>query len=111
MVNQTAKGTRWRYAVTTYLRQRGHVVIVTPNGAAGDDLDVRVLGATVARLSVEAKDWSKFSPATWLAQAKANAGSRVPVVFVKQRGKSSAGEGFVLMTGEAFADLLDRVRS
>ena len=58
---------------------------------------------------MEAKSAAKVELAGWLDEAEreaANAGAAVGVVWFKRRGRTSPGEGFVLMTGEQFADLL-----
>lgn len=101
-----AKGTHWESAIVSYLRDRGwvHAERRTLNGTR-DRGDVAGLPGVV----IEAKNAAKVELAGWTDEAlreAGNAGADLGVVWFKRRGKTSAGDGFVLMTGETFAGLL-----
>ena len=101
-----AKGTFWESAIVAYLQAAGwvHAERRTLSGAH-DRGDVAGLPGVV----IEAKNAAKVELAGWLDEAEreaANAGAAVGVVWFKRRGRTSPGKGFVLMTGDQFADLL-----
>ena len=72
----------------------------------GDDLTAR-RGPLV--LSVEAKDQRRFDLAAWIAQAERNCppGS-VPIVVAHRPGRADPEDGYVVMSGSAFADLISQ---
>lgn len=102
-----AKGTRAESAVVAYLRDRGfiHAERRALNGAKdlGD-----VTG--IPNVVIEVKNQNRHSFSEWLDEAEVereNAGADVGAAWVKRRGKGSAGDWFVVMTGETFASLLE----
>ena len=100
------KGTAWESAVVDYLRAQGwpHAELRNLSGAK-DRGDI----AGVIGVCIEAKNQARHSLAEWLDEArveKANAGAAVGVVWFHRRGKSSAGDGFVLMSGHQFVEML-----
>ena len=99
------KGTAFENAVVDYLRLNGWIHAERRALAGKNDRgDV----AGVAGVCIEVKS-AKFEPGRFVAETvaeQANAGARVGAAWVKRRGKASAGDGYVLMTGEQFVQLL-----
>lgn len=100
------RGTRWETTIVDYLRANGfpHVERRAPGGAK-DRGDI----AGIPGLVVEAKSASRIDLATWAREVeaeRANAGAAYGVVWAKRRGKADAGQGYVVMDGAAFAQLL-----
>ncbi len=101
-----AKGTRWESAIVEYLRGTGfiHAERRALNGAR-DLGDVTGIPGVV----IEAKSQVRHSLAEWVDEAeqeRANADADIAAVWVKRRGYTSAGSGYVVMDGETFAYLL-----
>lgn len=100
-----AKGTRWESAVVTYLQGKGwpHAERRALRGKH-DRGDI----AGVVGVVIEAKSAARVELASWLDEATAEAhhGADVGVVWFKRRGRTSPGDGFVLMDGETFMRLL-----
>jgi len=100
------KGSAAERAVVTYLRERGWTAAERRlAGAALDRGDIAGIPNTV----IEVKDCGKTELAAWIAEAereRANDGANLGVVWHKRRGKGSAAEWYVTMTGAQFADLL-----
>ena len=106
MSREKAKGSAWERQVVEFLRARGW-----PNaerraaGAVKDRGDI----AGVVGVVIEAKSCARMELAAWLREAQVEAlndHARLGVVWVKRRGKASAGDGYVVMDGETFAALL-----
>lgn len=100
------KGTAWESKIVDYLRDLGwvHAERRTLSGA-NDRGDIAGLPGVV----IEAKSAARVELAAWQDEATreaGNAGASVGVVWFKRRGNTSPGSGFVLMTGDQFADLL-----
>lgn len=101
-----SKGTRWETAIVDYLRAHGapHAERRATAGAK-DRGDV----AGIPGLVIEAKSHTAMNLAGWLDEAeaeRANDGAGLAVVWHKRRGKTSAGDGYVTMTGATFVQLL-----
>ncbi len=99
-------GTLWETAVVNFLREHGwpHVERRTLGGAK-DRGDI----AGIIGLVIECKNAARILPGPWLKEAHAerdNDGADLGVVWAKRRGKSSAGDGYVVMDGHTFAHLL-----
>lgn len=100
------KGTAWESAVVAFLREHGwpHAERRALSGAR-DRGDVAGLPGVV----IEAKAAKALDLAGWAAEAeveRVNDGADLAAVWVKRRGKASAGDGYVVLTGAAFAALL-----
>jgi hypothetical protein len=100
------KGTSWEGAIVDYLRGTG-----TPHaerralGGAKDRGDI----AGIPGVVIEAKSAARLELGSWLAEAEAervNDGAALAVVWHKRRGKTSAGDGYVTMTGATLVQLL-----
>lgn len=101
-----AKGTRWESAIVAFLRVAGFVQAERRAlGGARDRGDV----AGIPGVVIEAKSAARLDLAGWLAEAEAervNDGAVYGVVWAKRRGKASPADGYVVMSGRAFVELL-----
>lgn len=101
-----SRGTAWNTAIVDYLIQQGwpHAERRALNGNQ-DKGDV----SGVIGVMIEAKAEKRLSLAEYIEETlveQANAGARVGVAWIKRRGKASAGDGYVVMTGAQFTELL-----
>jgi hypothetical protein len=101
-----AKGTAWESAIVDYLRANGapHAERRAMNGAK-DRGDLAGLPGVVC----EAKSAARLELGSWLAEAEAerdNDGAAIGFVWAKRRGKTSAGDGYVIMSGATLVALL-----
>lgn len=99
-------GTAWESTVVGYLRGRGWTYAERRalSGHA-DRGDV----AGVPGVVIEAKATKRVELAAFLDQAAVEAGhdgADLGVVWLKRRGRASAGDGFVVMDGHTFTRLL-----
>jgi len=106
MTASRAKGTAWESKIVDYLRGTGvpHAERRAANGSK-DRGDI----AGIPGVVVEAKSAARVELAAWLAEAeteRANDGAALAVVWHKRRGKTSAGDGYVTMTGATLIQLL-----
>ena len=101
------KGTAWETAIVTFLRDhRFHYADRVPLSGNKDRGDVTVGYGGPA---IESKNQNRLSWAEWLDEAKqeaVNAKAPFGVVWAKRRGKGSPRDGYVLMDGAAFVQLL-----
>jgi hypothetical protein len=100
------KGTTWESAIVQFLRDNG-----VPHaerralGGAKDRGDI----AGIPGVAIEAKSAARIDLAGWIDEAEAervNDGADVGVVWIKRRGKTSPGAGFVILTGDQLVQLL-----
>lgn len=99
------KGTRWRHAVQVFLEAAGYATTARPWMEAGDDITAT---RGMLALSVECKDHRALNLAGWVDQAERQAPrDAIPVVIAHRLGKASAEDAYVIMSGRAFADLLE----
>ena len=106
MSRSRAKGTSWESNIVDYLRTAGwpHAERRALNGRR-DRGDVAGLIGVV----IEAKNEASIRLAAYVAEAeaeRANGDADVGVAWIKKRGKTSAGDGYVVMTGAQFTALL-----
>ena len=102
-VDTHRKGWLWRRKVQVELEAAGLDTRCRGIGEAGDDITV----AGCPPLSVETKNERRHELSLWLDQAERQAprGS-VPLVWAHRRGKHSALDGYVILSGRAFLRLL-----
>ncbi|WP_433368398.1 hypothetical protein ACQPZX_41485 [Actinoplanes sp. CA-142083] len=100
------RGTAWETAICRYLAEEGfpHVErrALTGNRDRGDI-------AGIPGVVIEAKNTQRDQLAAWVDEAaieQANDNADYAAVWHHRRGKASAAEGFVTMTGAAFVRLL-----
>ncbi len=108
MSRQRAKGTAWESEIVRFLRANGWPHAERRAlGGSNDRGDI----AGVIGVTIEAKNVAAFSPA-WVDEAERERkadGAWLGVVWHKRRGKTSAADGMVTMTGDAFLNLLAEV--
>jgi hypothetical protein len=106
MSKSRAKGTAWESTIVDYLRANG-----APHaerralGGVKDRGDVAGLPGVV----VEAKSAARIDLSGWLTEAeaeRANDHADLAVVWIKRRGKTSPGQAYAVLTGEALVGLL-----
>lgn len=100
------KGTAWESSVVTYLIDRGwpHAERRALAGA-NDKGDI----AGLPGVCLELKSCARLELALWWEEAKAerrNAKAATAAVWFKRKGKTSPVDGFVVMDGETYTDLL-----
>jgi Holliday junction resolvase len=106
------KGTSWETAIVRYLQERGYPYAERRALSGSRDRgDISGLPGVV----IEAKSCAQIRLSDWIDQAEEerhNAFSgegiegTVAVVWVKRRGKTSPADGYVVMTGEQFVELI-----
>jgi len=101
-----ARGTRWESQVVDYLLSRGFKYAERRSLAgARDKGDI----TGIPGLVIECKSQQRHSLAEWCDEAETereNAGAEYGVAWIKRRGRTSAGAGYVLMDGMTFTALL-----
>lgn len=109
-----AAGTRLETAVATYLATHvdDRIERRSRNGQKdrGDISGLRHMGE---RLVVECKDTTRWTPATWLAEAELERGNDdalAGLVVAKRRGKADPADQLVLLTLRDLVALLTGVR-
>ena len=108
MSKSKARGTAWETEIVNTLRSKWwpNAERRTLSGAA-DKGDINLHPDVV----IEAKDHGTLRFSQWISEAeteRVNAGASIGVVWAKRRGKASAGDAYVVMTGEQFIELLKR---
>lgn len=100
-----AKGAAFVRMVADYLRDtHGYEVMVRAKGEEGDDM----LVAQLAHISFECKWWEDMDLASWMRQAKKQAGEkRHPVVIHKRNRNTNPEEQWVTMELATFLRLID----
>jgi hypothetical protein len=104
------RGTRWESAIVDTLRAHWNPRIErrAPAGNA-DKGDIAGVYAQGVPIVIEAKSVAKLNLAGWVAEAEAealNAGAPIGVVWAKRVGKASPLDGYVVMSGDTFLELL-----
>lgn len=108
MSKSKAKGTAWETEIVRALREAlwPHAERRTLSGTHDKgDLNVH------PKVVIEAKSHGTLKFSEWVAEAeveKANANAEIGVVWAKKRGKASANDGYVVMTGDQFMYLLGK---
>lgn len=105
------KGTAWETAVVNYLTGRGLLACRKALTGNKDQGDIEI--PEVPEIVIEAKNTKGQSLAQWVdevAKEAVNAGAPVGVVWHHRRGAASPGGGYVTMSGEHFAVLVECLR-
>src|SRR5690242_7309739 len=107
MTNSKSKGDRWMRGCRGVLEKMGYRVHKRQLGEGGDDLAI----AEISTLSLECKDWAKFSPWVWIAQCEANTPQPhgIGIVWFKQRGQADPLQGGLLIHARHLSRLLTLV--
>lgn len=102
------KGSAWERAIVEHLRAAGWPFAERRlAGSAKDRGDI----AGVVGVVIEAKNTATARLAEWIDEAdleRTNDNAWLGVVWHKRRGKASAADGYVTMTGRQFTALLAR---
>ena len=106
MGRSRAKGTSWESEIVRFLQSAGwpHAERRALNGSK-DRGDI----TGIPGVCVEAKSASRIEMAEWLKEMlteKTNANADVGALWIKRRGKGSAGDAYVIMDGHQFVQLL-----
>ena len=101
------RGTKWESACVNWLRGIGFVwADRVPLSGARDRGDVTLgPGSPV----IECKSQNRISLAEWVDETRAetaNAKAPFGVVWIKRKGKQSPADGYVVLDGRQFAELL-----
>lgn len=104
----TAKqaGTKWESAIRDYLRTKGWVHAERRARTGGKDQG-DITG--IPGVCIEAKNVNRFALASWVTQAReeaAHANAGTWSVWVKRDKFTSPAEGYVVMNGEQYVQLL-----
>jgi hypothetical protein len=100
------KGTAWEAAVVDYLRDN-HVPHAERRALNGSKDRGDIAG--IPGVVIEAKSAAKVELAAWIDETekeRRNDNASVGATWIKRRGKTDPGQGYVLMTGERFLRLL-----
>src|SRR5260370_38026500 len=103
MTNSKRKGSSWETAILDYLIGAGIVAVHNPNGEWIDRGDIV---RPDHGIPIEAKNERVMELAAYVdqvARASNAGGTPYGVVWMHRRGKSSPGDGYVLMDGATFA--------
>lgn len=99
------KGTIWRRKVQIFLEAAGYATTARAWMDRGDDITAT---RGMLELSIECKDHRTLNLAGWVDQAERQAPpDAIPLVIAHRLGKGSAEDAYVIMSGRAFADLLE----
>ncbi len=99
------KGTSWESSIVNFLIESFPTARRTGSADFGGGDIVGISDDLV----IEAKNVARYTLAEWVAQAEAageRRGAWLPVVWAKRVGKSSPGDGYVIMSGHTFHRLL-----
>lgn len=97
------KGARAEVDVVNYLREHGYPDArryLAGDGRQPGDVD------GVPGVSIEVKNQERHSLAEWLDQAIAEAGTNLPVVAFKRRGKVNPGDWYAVLRFSDFVELI-----
>ena len=103
------RGTAWETAVVRFLQDCGHRYAERRALNGSRDLgDITGIPGVV----IECKSQNRITLAEWIDETETerlNAEAELAVCWVKRKGKSSPGHGYVVMTGLQFAYLLRQI--
>ncbi len=100
------KGTAWETAIVGYLHENG-VEFAERRALKGNKDCGDVAG--IPGVVIEAKNEKQITLGSYVDEAEAEArndGARIGVAWMKRRGRTSPGGGYVAMSGEMFLRLL-----
>ena len=106
MTTSRRKGTSWETAIVAFLRSVG--VPYAERRALGGNKDRGDI-AGLPGIAIEAKSARAIELSKWVDEAekeRANDGARIGLVWIKRRGKTCPGSGFVILTGNGLVKLL-----
>jgi len=101
------KGTAWETAIVSYLATRGLRARRKPLAGNQDKADIDL--TDLPDIVIEAKNTQRVTLAEFLDQAvkeAMHAGARVCAVWQHRRRAGSPGQGYVLLSGDHFVNML-----
>jgi len=104
-----AKGTTWETEIKRALVDAGWRVYRNPAAGSADIGDIGGLEVAGIPVVVEAKAHSIAKFPAWLRELEkemTNRGTNVGVVWAKRKGSTKAADGYVVLSGAGFMDLL-----
>ena len=118
MSTESVKGSRWRHAVEQWLSEAGFATTVRGIGYAGDDILARLHhvgrdGTPTLALSIEAKNHKRIDLSEFVDQAVEQVHDYpdetvLPVCVIHRPGRALVDDGYVVMPGWAFIELVTR---
>lgn len=105
MSKSRAKGTAWETQIVRYLNTFARHVERRALAGSSDKGDIAGVLGTV----IEAKSCARIELAAWVDEAeieKDNADATLGVVWVKRKGKANPADGYVVMSGSQFLNIL-----
>lgn len=100
------KGTTWESAIVAFLRDNG-VPHAERRALCGNKDRGDIAG--IPGVAIEAKSAAKVELAAWVDEAekeRVNDNAEVGLVWIKRRGRTCPGSGFVILTGDQLVKLL-----
>lgn len=117
-MNTHRKGWSWRRKVELWLQEAGFRTVTRGVGYPGDDIyaeqpeNCTGLGRPGLNLSIECKNTKAITLAAFVDQAARQVEEyplgTIPVVVVHRAGRDSVDEGYVVMSGATFIELVTR---
>lgn len=101
-----AKGYNFQRSIAQWLEGRDWNLIRRSAGETGDDITL----ISLPYLSLEVKCQKTASWGAWYAQARAQAGSRIPVLITKRHGSTDPARQWVVLDLEEFERLMTRLK-
>lgn len=113
-MNANRKGWAWRRKIELWLQEAGFRTITRGIGFSGDDIYATRGTLGSLNLSVEAKNCKAITLADFVDQAERQAATYpaehgvLPVCIIHRRGRDSVDDGYVVMSGATFIELVTR---
>ena len=106
---QKTKGSGWERALVDYLALHHIEATRIPAGATNDRGDLFI--PIIEWPSIDAKNYASYAGQLggWVDRAEeqaVNAGRRFGIVWLKRKGKANPANGYVVMSGKAFATVM-----
>lgn len=106
---QKDKGSGWERALVDFLALHHIEATRIPAGATNDRGDLFI--PIIEWPSIDAKNYASYAGqlAGWVDRAEeqaVNAGRRFGIVWLKRKGKANPANGYVVMSGKAFATVM-----
>ena len=106
-----AKGTNWESAIVKYCEDNGIPATRRPKAGNKDNGDINLCDNL---FTIEAKSVARLDLPGFLAELDVemkNSKAHHGAVWIKKRGKTSPGDGYVVMSGDDFLEIVRYVDS
>lgn len=110
MSRERQKGTHWETQIVNYLADQFPDHNIRRTGSA--DYGAGDIVGISPELVIEAKNVQRYQLAAWVDQAETAAernNAELAVVWMKRSGRTSPGGGYVVMSGDTFTSILQRL--